>query len=301
MQLFETTQDIPDKAKGCVVVIGNFDGVHRGHQALLQASQTLAKEKGAALAALTFEPHPRQLFRPDEQPARLTPLPVKAYRLAQEGVEHLFALPFNWDFASQSADDFIQKILKDALGAAHVVIGYNFRFGQMRKGTPDMIEAAGIPTTVIEEVGDHLSSSTIRQRLRDGKLGEAREMLGWDWEIRGEVVHGDKRGREIGYPTANVKLGETVHPAYGVYAARVKIEGEDAWHKAAVNIGIRPMFEIEVAQLEAYLFDFDRDIYGKTLRVQLVERLRSEAKFDDIEALIAQMGEDCAQAKEVLG
>ncbi len=309
MKVFENTQDIPDEAKGCVIVIGNFDGVHKGHQAVLARAKLIAADKGAALGILTFEPHPRKLFRPDEPPARITPLSLKANRLEKENVDYLFALPFDWDLASQSADDFIDQILKDMLGALHIVIGYDFRFGQMRKGEPAMIDAAGIPTTIIKEVGENLSSSSIRAALRHGDVTGANEMLGWKWEIQGEVIHGDKRGREMGFPTANLKLGETVHPAYGVYAARVQIEGEGEregegegeWYSSAINIGIRPMFEVEEALLEAHIFNFDRDIYGKTLRVQLVERLRSEAKFDDLDALIVQIEEDCNQAQEVLG
>ncbi len=301
MRIFEKAQDIPKSAQGAVIIIGNFDGVHRGHQALIAKAKAISVQKGTSLGVLTFEPHPRRLFRPDEPPARLTPLPLKANRLEKEGVDYLYALPFDWGFASQSADQFIQNVLKEALGAAHIVVGYDFRFGQMRKGAPQDIEAAGIPVTIVEEVGQNLSSSSIRQALRQGDIDAANIMLGWEWEICGEVIHGDKRGREIGYPTANIALGETIHPAYGVYAARVRVEGEGKWYGAAVNIGIRPMFEVETAQLEAYIFDFDREIYGKNLHVKLIKRLRSEAKFECLEALTAQIDEDCRQAREVLG
>jgi len=305
MNIYESLQNIPETAKNCVVAIGNFDGVHRGHQALLSTAKTMAAEKALPLAVLTFEPHPRRLFRPDDPPNRISPPAVKHWRLTEFGVEHLFSLPFDWDFASQSADDFIANVLADGIGAAHVVVGTDFCFGQLRKGSPQDIEKSGIPTTAIEKIAgideQIFSSSNIRQALRAGELSVANEILGWDWEMRGEIVKGDQRGRELGYPTANVKLGETVHPAYGVYATSVQIEGEDVWRPAATNIGIRPMFEVPIAQVESFIFDFDRDIYGKILRTQPVKRLRGEAKFNSLEDLIAQIDKDCVQAREILG
>ncbi|MER2513760.1 MAG: riboflavin kinase, partial [Nitrosomonas ureae] len=163
---------------------------------------------------------------------------------------------------------------------------------------------AGIPVTSIggiaDESGQVYSSSLIRRALRQGEIAEANKMLGWEWEVRGEVVKGDQRGRELGFPTANFALGETIHPAYGVYAARVNIEGEKEWSGAAVNIGIRPMFEIPEAEVESYIFDFNREIYGKTLRVQPVQRLRSEAKFNSVDELKAQMKDDCERVRKVL-
>ncbi|MEZ5814920.1 MAG: bifunctional riboflavin kinase/FAD synthetase [Alphaproteobacteria bacterium] len=305
MNIYESLQNIPESAKNAVVAIGNFDGVHRGHQALLATAKTIAAEKKRPLAVLTFEPHPRRLFRPDDPPNRITPLSVKHWRLETFGVDTLFSLPFDWDFASQSASDFIANVLKDGINAAHVVVGADFCFGQLRKGAPEDIEKSGIPTTAIEKIAaadaQALSSSNIRQALRAGNLDAANEMLGWEWEMRGEVVKGDQRGRELGYPTANVKLGETVHPAYGVYAALVQIEGETQWRPAATNIGIRPMFEVPVAQVESFIFDFDEEIYGKILRTRPVKRLRGEAKFNSLDELIAQIAKDCTRAREILG
>lgn len=304
MQHFDRAIDLPPEAKGCVVVIGNFDGVHRGHQALLARARETASALGRPLGVLTFEPHPRALFRADEPPSRITPAAMKAWRLQKAGADFVFSLPFDWDFASQSAADFIRAILLHGLGAAHIVVGFDFRFGQMRQGTPQMIEAAGLPVTVIEEVmidsaGD-LCSSRIRQLLRHGDIAQANDLLGWDWEIWGEVFKGDQRGRGLGYPTANIRLEDGIHPAYGVYAALVWVEGENLWRKGATNIGIRPMFTVPVAQVETYIFDFDAEIYGKVLRVKPIKRLRSEAKFASLDDLIAQMEIDCAQAREVL-
>lgn len=305
MLQFDKYKDLPDEARGCVVVIGNFDGVHKGHQALLAAAQEIAEGMERRLAVLTFEPHPRQLFRPDEPPCRITPLSLKAERMEACGVDVMFSIPFDWDFASRSAQDFVSYVLKDGLAAAHVVVGYDFKFGQLRAGTPQTIEDGGISVSVIDEVrglGDEdLSSSRIRQYLRRGQIAQANELLGWEWEIRGEVFQGDQRGRELGYPTANMKLEDVIHPAYGVYAVRVRIEGEDFWRDGATNIGIRPMFAVPMAQVETYIFDFNEEIYGKTVQVRPVERLRSEAKFNSLDELIVQMGKDCDTAREILG
>jgi riboflavin kinase / FMN adenylyltransferase len=304
MQYFDSYLNLPPDVQGCVLVIGNFDGVHRGHQALLAHGRKIAQSQGRQLGVLTFEPHPKALFRADEPPSRITPAAMKAWRLKKCGVDVVFSLPFDWDFASQSAGDFIQNILIQGIGAAHVVVGYDFRFGQMRKGTQETIMNAGIPVTVVEEVkidthGD-LCSSRIRQLLRHGEILEANQLLGWDWEIWGEVFKGDQRGRELGYPTANIRLEDVIHPAYGIYAAWAQIEGDERWYMAATNIGIRPMFTVPVAQVETFIFDFDREIYGKVLRVKPVARLRSEAKFNSVEDLIVQMEIDCAQARKVL-
>jgi riboflavin kinase/FMN adenylyltransferase len=304
MQIYQAYKALPAAPTGCVVAIGNFDGVHKGHKVVINTARDIAKKTGKKLAVLTFEPHPRMLFRPDEPPGRLTPPDVKAWRLEEEGVDFLFSLPFDWDFASQSATDFIRNILKDGLKAVHVVVGEDFRFGQLRKGEAKDIEAAGIPVTSVSAVKDNsgeiYSSSLIRRALRQGEIETANAMLGWDWEMRGTVVKGDQRGRELGYPTANFPLGSTIHPAYGVYAARVNIEGESEWHKAAVNIGIRPMFEIPEAQVESYIFNFNREIYGKVLRVQPIIRLRSEAKFNSVDELKSQMKDDCEQVLRIL-
>lgn len=304
MDYFSDIADFPASLKECVLAIGNFDGVHRGHQFLLEQAQNEANKKGAPWGVLTFEPHPRRLFRPDDPPGRLTPAPLKAERLKESGADFVIALPFNWNFASQTAEDFIQNLLIDALGARHIVIGADFRFGQLRKGDAQCLRDAGLavsaPQPLVCSDGEVLSSSRARQALRHGEVSQANETLGWDWEIRGEVVKGDQRGRELGYPTANVMLGDTIHPAYGIYAAFVRIEGESQWHKAAVNIGIRPMFEVPTGQVEAHILDFDRDIYGKILHVRPVKKLRGEAKFDSLEALIVQIEKDCVETRQIL-
>lgn len=305
MKIYKTLHNLPGDAKGAVLAIGNFDGVHKGHQALLAHARALADERGVPLAVLTFEPHPRALFRPDDPPFRITSFPVKARRLEQAGVDHVFALEFNWDFASQSAEDFVQTILTNGIAPSHVLVGFDFRFGQLRKGSADTIRAAGIEVSSFDEVtndkGEKFSSSLIRQYLRAADIAKANAMLGWEWEIQGAIFRGDRRGHELGYPTANILLGNTLHPAYGVYATLVQIEGEDTWLPAATNIGIRPMFEVKEGQIEAHILDFpDRDIYGRILRVKPIERLRGEAKFNSLDTLIDQIEKDCAQVRGIL-
>lgn len=304
MQIFQTHKDIPGYAQGAVIAIGNFDGVHRGHKALLAAARKKANELGKKMGVLTFEPHPRSLFRPDDPAFRITPAALKADRLKEAGADYVFAVPFDWDFASQTAELFVENVLKKGLNPAHIVVGYDFCFGQLRKGSPQTIKDGGLDVTVLEKVtaGDKeaISSSNIRAALRHGDIETANSLLGWEWEIRGQVVHGDRRGGELGFPTANVKLDGTLHPAYGVYATWVQIEGEKEWRKSATNIGIRPMFEVQEGLVEAHIFDFNREIYGKTLRVKPVRRLRGEAKFASLDDLIAQMGRDCAQVREIL-
>ena len=305
MKIFKSLTEISKEAQNAVIAIGNFDGVHRGHQALIKKAKEVAKAQNLPVGVLTFEPHPRALFQPSQPPARITPKDLKAYRLNDENVDILISLPFDWNFASQSAEDFIQNILINGLQAAHIIVGHDFHFGQMRKGTAETIKEAGLKIDVVPPINDEhdeiISSSRIREYLKHGEIDQANKLLGWNWEIQGEVVKGDQRGRELGYPTANVMLKNTLHPAYGIYACYVQIEGEQEWLKAATNIGIRPMFEVTEGQVEAHILDFPfREIYGKKLRVKPVARIRSEAKFNSLDELIVQMEKDCVKAREIL-
>lgn len=306
-KIFGTLKDLPEAARNAVVVIGNFDGVHLGHQTLLATARKIADGLDKSLAVLTFDPHPRRLLRPDDPPFALTTPSLKAERLQQAKVDYVYTVPFDWDFASLTADQFIDQVLRRDLKAAHVVIGYDFCFGQLRKGTPETLKASGLPLTIVDKVADEgddaFSSSAIRQALRQGDIDRANDLLGWEWEIRGIVVKGDQRGRELGYPTANVPLGDILHPSYGVYAswARILEDGPDApWLPSATNIGIRPMFALRVGQVETFIFDFNRDLYGKTLCVRPVKRLRGEAKFESLDALVAQIAQDCEESRKIL-
>ena len=307
MELISHIQDIKAEHTGKVLVIGNFDGVHKGHSHLLEYAKKIAKDQSTAFGVLTFEPHPRKLFRPADPPFRITPYNVKNRRLKESGASFVCTLDFDWDFASQSAEDFISNILDKALKPAHIVVGHDFHFGQLRKGNADTIKQAGYEISVLDPVSlnndDRISSTQIRSALRHGKIDTANDLLGWPWEIEGIVRKGDQRGRELGFPTANIHLEQTMHPAYGIYATLVQItdDGENApWLPSATNIGIRPMFEVEIGQVETYIFDFDRDIYDCTLRVRPVQRLRGEAKFDSLDELIKQMNKDCDQARQIL-
>ncbi|MCK5374882.1 MAG: bifunctional riboflavin kinase/FAD synthetase [Alphaproteobacteria bacterium] len=310
MDYFETYKDLSENIRGCVIVIGNFDGVHLGHKALLEHAKAIAQEKNSKVGILTFDPHPRQLFRADEPFRRIMPHALKIEHLKQSGADVIFSLPFDWEFASLPAQDFVQQILIEGLAASHVVIGHDFKFGQLRKGNAQTISAAGLSVSAIDEVtgsGEtgEISSSHIRQYIQDGKIEQANEILGWPWEIRGEIIKGDQRGRKLGYPTANMELGDSIHPAYGVYACLACLRdeafmNEGHWYDCVVNIGIRPMFEVKKALVETHIFDFDRDIYGQVLCVQPVKRLRGEAKFDSLEKLVKQIGRDCAEARKSL-
>lgn len=297
-------QPTPAEFRGAVLAIGNFDAVHRGHQALLEVARKRANDLGRPFGILTFEPHPRRVFRPDDAPFRVTPYAAKLERFEAAQAEIVFILPFNWTIAHLQADAFIDNILRKALVAEFLVMGSDFRFGQNRSGSVETLREAGFKCTVVDPLKDAqnavYSATRVRGLLQSGHIDEANALLGWDWEIIGTVVKGDQRGRELGYPTANVALGETIHPAYGVYATWVRIDDEADWHKAATNIGIRPMFESKIALVEAHLLDFSRDIYGKTLHIRVVKKIRDEEKFVGLDALMAQIARDCTQVRSLL-
>jgi len=296
--------------RGAVVAIGNFDGVHLGHQVVIGEAGRLARSLGAPHAVLTFEPHPRQVFRPQDPPFRLTPFRVKSRRIEALGVDLLFTLHFDQEFAARSAEDFVETVLRDGLGARHVVVGYDFVFGNQRRGTPALLRergaALGIGVTVVDPVaaqsGLRYSSTAIREHLKAGRPREAAALLGTFWEIEGRVERGDQRGRTIGFPTANLMLDDFLRPAAGVYAVRAAVEQgvRPEWHDAVANLGQRPTFGGTDLRLEAHLFDFAGDLYGRHLRVALIEHLRPERKFSGIEALKQQIAEDARQARAVL-
>lgn len=299
--VFDQWSRVPAAWQGGVVALGNFDGVHRGHQALLARAASM----GAPLVALTFEPHPRRFFVPDTGPFRLTLPPAKLRLLEQYGVQATLAQSFDAAFAALTAEAFIDDVLLQGLGARHVVCGYDFTFGARRGGNVEKLremgKARGLGVTVLDPVmreGEIYSSTRIREALRAGRVREAAELLGHAWEIEGMVEQGDQRGRTIGFPTANVALGEHLRPRFGVYAVRALIDGE--WKNAVANLGKRPTVGKLQENFEVHLFDFAGDLYGRTIRAQLVDFIRPEMKFAGLDALKAQIAADGQAARAIL-
>ena len=294
--------------RGSVVAIGNFDGVHLGHQIVIGRAREIARGLGAPLAVLTFEPHPYHVFHPEAPPFRLTPLRGKARAIEALGVELLFVLHFDLAFAQVSAEDFARQVVVEGAQARHVLVGYDFHFGHKRRGTPTLLQelgaALGFGVTVVAPLatagGAVYSSTRIREHLAQGRPREAAALLGRPFEIEARVETGDRRGRTIGFPTANLALGEFLRPASGVYAVRVGIEGEAGWRDGVANLGTRPTVGGSDLRLEAHLFDFAGDLYGKHLRVALVDYLRPERKFAGLEELKAQIAADASGARAVL-
>lgn len=317
MKVHRSYRNLPQAARGTVVAIGNFDGVHRGHKALIAAARDKAVALDAPLGIVTFEPHPLQLLRPSVAPKRLTPFRIKVNLLKELGVDRLFALLFNPAMRQKSPEAFVRDVLTSGLGVRHVVIGYDFRFGHKASGdAADLTtlgQSHGFGVTRIDPIhwhGEVCSSSRVRAVVADGDVAQAAELLGHPFMIEGRVVGGDRRGRELGYPTANIRppepgspRGPALWPMAGVYAVRVSWQqgGEILWADGAANIGLRPTFNDQQGPLfEVYLMDREVDLYGKRLCCQLVHRLRGEKAYADVEDLKAQMAKDCEDAKAAL-
>jgi riboflavin kinase / FMN adenylyltransferase len=296
---------LPEPLKGGAVAIGNFDGVHLGHQALLRRARRWADDHGRAAILLTFSPHPRAYFRPDQPLFLLTPPALRARRVAAAGMDATVTLTFDAALAGRTAESFIDDILIGRLAASHVVIGHDFHFGKGRGGSPDVLAAhgarRGLSVEIVSAVTDDgppVSSSRIRALLREGDVAAANRLLGYEWSVTAEVLHGDKRGRLLGYPTANLSLDPSVELAHGIYAVRATVDG--ATHQAVASFGRRPTFDGGAPKLEVHVFDFAGDLYGKPMEVAFVARIRPELKFDDIDALIVQMDHDSAKARALL-
>jgi len=309
--IIEAGAPVPEKLRGAVIAIGNFDGIHRGHQYLLAAAQAEAHRRNTHWGLVTFEPHPRTFFRPAEPAFRLTPLPLKARLVAALGASFTSVVAFDAALAAMSPEDFVRRELSERLGVAHAVTGYDFHFGHGRKGTPETMRELGrqlgFGVTVIDQVTDDdgfapFSSSAIRDSLRHGHVVEAARQLGYWWTVMGEVVRGDQRGRTIGFPTMNIVLPDGSEPFQGIYAVRVRdaaVPGGPRW-KGAGYFGHRPTFASEKTFLEVYLFGFTGDLYGKTMLVDFIDLIRPDRRFDTIEDLVAQMKMDCAEAERRL-
>ncbi|MCX7280141.1 MAG: bifunctional riboflavin kinase/FAD synthetase [Alphaproteobacteria bacterium] len=321
MRIFRHYDDVPPALRGAVVAIGNFDGAHRGHRALIAEAKIQAEARRSPLAVLSFEPHPQEFFKqlrsdgglPPAGPDcfRLTPLRAKARLLADLGVDALFALNFDADMARRTPQSFVLKVLVEGLGISGAVVGHDFEFGSKRAGNlaslSYMGEMEGFTVTAFDTVtasGDEkISSTLIRKMLREARPEEAARLLGHPWAVEARVEHGDARGRTMGFPTANMHLGHCLAPAFGVYAVRVNLlEGDRtvSRHDGVANFGIRPMYQVNAPLLETHLFDFDGDLYGKYLSVELIQYIRPEAKFADLDALIAQIRADTVKAREIL-
>ena len=304
-------QILPETLRGGVVAVGNFDGMHRGHQQLLARAKAEAEKLGKSFGLLTFEPHPRTFFRPTEPVFRLTPPALKAVLAKILGAGFVATLNFDATTASQSPDDFIMQQLVRRLGVAHVITGFDFHFGKGRKGTPETLIAAGknlgFGVTVVEQVADEtggsmapFSSSTIRSNLRRGHIREAGQGLGYQWIVMGEVVKGDQRGRTIGFPTANIILEPGAEPYRGIYAVTVRATSGGPHWQGAAYFGDRPTFNTNRTFLEVHLLDQDMDLYGKTLSVNFVDLVRGDKTFSSVEGLIAQMKQDCDAVRDIL-
>jgi riboflavin kinase/FMN adenylyltransferase len=307
MEIFRHYTDLPANARGGAVAIGNFDGIHLGHQFVIAKAGDLARRSGTEPAILTFEPHPRSVFQPAAPPFRLTPFRVKAELLRGLDVARLYNLHFDLKFAALGAEDFVRQVLVAGLGIGEAVVGYDFVFGYRRQGDAALLSrmgaALGFGVTIVEPVqqGSEIYSSTcIRDLLVEGKPREAAALLGRPWEIDGRVEQGDRRGRTIGFPTANLDLADYLRPAAGVYAVRTAIGRDGAWLDGVANFGRRPTFGCSDLRLEVHLFDFAGDLYGRHLRVALVDYLRPERKFAGLDALKAQIAADAAQARAIL-
>lgn len=305
MRVHHHWQNIDHAARGASVAMGNFDGLHLGHQSVID----LARRPGAPLGIVTFEPHPRQVFAPDAPPFRLMNAEARANRLAKIGVDQLYQLPFDRALAGLTPEAFARDVLADGLGISHVVVGSDFCFGKGRAGTAADLRILGATlgfdvtiAPLVAIAGIEVSSTAIRQALTDGRPRDAAAMLGHWHRIEGEVIHGEKRGRELGYPTANMSVDGLHLPRFGVYAVKVDIlTGPQAGsHMGAASLGVRPMFGENRPNLETFLFDFKGDLYGQHLSIAFVDFLRPELKFDGLEALITQMDADCTRARAIL-
>ena len=307
MRIIRDYQFLEEQDRGASAAIGNFDGVHLGHRAVIDLARTAAP--AAPLGVLTFEPHPRSYFAPDAPPFRLMNEHARAHRLEKIGVERLYQLNFNAALAGLSPEEFARIVISEGLGLSHVIVGADFRFGKDRAGeAEDLLRFGaqmGFGATIaplVEETGVTVSSTAIRQALTEGRPRDAAQMLGHWHRIEGTVIGGEQKGRELGFPTANQSIDGLHPPAFGVYAVLVDVlDGphKGSYHGAA-SVGVRPMFDGEQPNIETYLFDFKGNLYGAHLSVGLVDYLRPELRFDGLEPFIAQMQADCDQARAIL-
>ena len=300
-------RDVPENLKNAVVAIGNFDGVHRGHQAVLALTKDIAASENRPAIVMTFEPHPRNYFAPDASVFRLTSKSQKSVLLQELGLNGSVVVPFDKSLANTTAEEFVARILVGKLGAGHVVTGYNFHFGKARQGTPVFLQEAGgrfgFGVTTVPSFdgkgGEPVSSSRIRSALASGNVGEAASLLGYRWNVGGKVQQGKKIGRTLGFPTANLMLPDYTRLTNGIYAVRVR-RNNGSLHDGVASFGRRPTFDNGAELFETFLFDFDDDLYGEDITVSLFGFLRGEVKFSSAEALVQQMKKDEFEARGLL-
>ncbi len=305
MKIVGGWHDVPSALKGAGFAIGNFDGVHRGHRAVLEAAKHAARQAGCPAGVMVFEPHPRKYFQPEKTLFLLTPLERKLELFAELGMEVAAVLPFNTELSGLTAEAFVREVLVGAFGICHATIGYDFFFGKGRQGTPAKLTefgaAYGFGVTIVEAIGDSgeiFSSTRIRELLAEGNVAAAADILGYWWRISGAVESGAGRGTGLGFPTANIRLARDQALGHGIYAVRVFIGGSR--YDGAAYLGTRPTFDAGPPLLEVFLFDFDGDLYGQPIDVEFIGFVRADAKFRSGTDLAAQMQADCAKAKAIL-
>lgn len=304
MAIFADYRDIPPSARGLAVALGNFDGIHAGHRAVIDAARATGQKLGIA----TFEPPPRALFRPEDPPFRIYSPERRNAELLSLGADAVFELPFNTDMAGMTDEAFARDVIANGLGAAHVAVGFDFRFGRGRMGDAARLaslgRALGFGVSVVEKIeklGDKASSTAMRQALRAGEPEKAADLLGKPWVVDGLVEHGEKNGRKLGFPTANMTLGHGIlHPRHGVYAVRARLAGEETWRDSIANFGRTPTTGLRDPLLETMILDWDGDLYGQRLEVAFIAFLRPELKFDQIDDMVTQMHKDVTEARSVL-
>ena len=306
MERLTLDQAIPGPLRGSILALGNFDGFHLGHQAVVSRAVARGHHERRPVIVATFDPHPVRHFKPDLPPFRLTSLDQRQRLFAHAGADAILVFRFDAELAATTAEDFIAELLAERIGAAGVVTGDDFTFGKGRGGNVEVLKEVGARVGIVAEAvapvlldGERISSGRIREALAAGDPGTATRLLSRPFAVEAVVDRGDARGRDLGYPTANLRLGDYQRPAYGIYAAHVRLEDEREY-PAVASLGVRPTFEPPVELLEAHLLDFDEDLYGRTIEVALHAYIRPEAKFDDLAALAARMREDEAEARKLL-
>ncbi len=310
MKIFRDLAEILERYKGAVITLGNFDGLHIGHRAIIEQAKKAALEKKVPLALMTFEPHPREFFAKEKNKdgLRIYNLRSKLLAIKSLGVECVFLVRFNEQITNLNAGDFIKNIMVDKLQASHIITGENFCFGKNRQGDKDFLAQQahefGFSYTayphLLNSDNEVISSSNIRKLLKEGNIKKTGDLLGQPYHISGRVKHGEGRGQKLGFPTANVHLGKLSVPCYGVYAVRARIDGKSEVYNAVANLGVKPTFGIHAPLLEVHLFDVQEDLYGKQLCVEFIDYIRPEQKFESLDALKMQIARDCETAKKIL-